>query len=813
MKMRILFILLFIVFADVRLQSAINWGGYEASATQLIIRFDDSVAPLLGFEPPLILSDRSEIFEIATELGEVTSFAPSFQFYKDFSAKHHKYHLHQYYTLTFKSTINLDNAIMRFSKIVGVLEVFPNYKMEAYITPNDPYFVDQWAHENHGQAVSYGGGNVGIDDCDTDTDLAWDISQGSPDITIAILDTGVDLDHPEFSGRIVPGYDFVNNDNNASDDHGHGTSCAGIAAAKGNNNQGIAGVAWFCNIMPIKVLDSGGSGYTDNIADGVQWASDNGANVISMSLGGGGYESMFDNAINYAVSNGTVVFAASGNDNSGTISYPAAYDNCIAVGALSPCNERKNTSSCDGENWWGSNYGNGLDFLAPGVRIHTTAMNGGYTTTFNGTSSACPHAAGIGALLLSTELTLIPQNIRDIMQATCDDLNSTGWDSQTGYGRLNAYNALLYLDDGPEIVLDIEELSFSVNQDALATADVAIMNVGNMDLHYWLDDPFGYQMLNSDNGDVTYEWIDIEGIGTQMVFPSNDHAASEIAIDFLFPFYENSYSTCIVNANGWVGFGEDNDMWDNSYLPNINAPKPAIFGFWDDLNPNNDGNSSNMSGNVLYHSNTERLIIWFDNVAHWWTNYENSFYDFQFVLYPDGYIQLNYRSMTGTSSATIGIQNADGSEGMQIAYDNDFAHSEQTLYIKPSAPWLGFSQLEGTIEPGNTGVLTVEIDATGLAVGNYSEMFTLYSNAFGNPAIEIPIALTVTEDNPCAGWVLGDINHDFIINILDIVLVVSRILENDTWNNECEIWAADINGDEITNILDIVQLVNMIMGD
>ena len=138
--------------------------------------------------------------------------------------------------------------------------------------------------------------------------------------------------------------------------------------------------------MPVKVLGDGGSGDYDDIINGVVWASDNGAQVVSMSLGGGGYVGSFDNAIDYATSNGTIVISASGNDN-GSISYPAAYENSLAIGAMSPCNERKSPSSCDGENFWGSNYGNGLDLVAPGVRIHSATI-GGYINNMNGTSSA-----------------------------------------------------------------------------------------------------------------------------------------------------------------------------------------------------------------------------------------------------------------------------------------------------------------------------------------------------------------------------------------------------------------------------------------
>ena len=171
-----------------------------------------------------------------------------------------------------------------------------------------------------------------------------------------------------------------------------------------------------------------------------------------MSLGGGSYVSYTDSAINYATDNGTVVIAASGNDNSGSVSYPSAYSNCISVGALSPCNERKNFSSCDGENYWGSNYGTELDFLAPGVRIHTTTMGGGYTSTFNGTSSACPHAAGIAGLIKSESINISAYDARLLMQQSSDDIGSLGFDTHTGHGRVNAYNSLFNLLYNPDLI-------------------------------------------------------------------------------------------------------------------------------------------------------------------------------------------------------------------------------------------------------------------------------------------------------------------------------------------------------------------------
>ena len=786
----------------------IKSGELYYSPNKIIVKLNSEIAPKLGIEPSLDLVSRSALLDELTSYGVVESFTPVFKFYSNFNSKHWEFELHQFYVITYSGTVNIDQILENLINHPDIIDVNPNYRAEAFTVPNDPYYSLQWAHDNTGQAISYSGGNVGTPDCDTDTDYAWDITQGSDDIVISIIDTGVNGNHEEFAGKMVPGYDFVNNDSDASDDHMHGTACAGIAAAQGNNGTGIAGVAWNCKIMPIKVLDSGGYGDFINIANGIQWSADNGANVISMSLGGGGFDNTMNSAINYANSLGVAILSAAGNDNSSNISYPAAYDGSMAVGSLSPCNERKEFSSCDGENFWGSNYGDGLDFLSPGVRIHTTALNGGYMSDFNGTSSATPHAAGIAGLLLSAMPTLTPENVREIMQVSSDDLSSPGWDTQTGWGRLNAYMALAYLTGGPEIGLDQEELLISIESGDEISTDLSIINGGEIDLNVNID-PFGYSYTNSDD-EGEYSWIDISGEGIIYSFPHNDQAGTTLDIGFDFPFYGESYSECIINANGWVGFGTDNSGWDNLVIPSSEAPTPAIFGFWDDLNPVNDGCNEYCSGNVYYHGNEDRFVVWFDEVAHWYTNYEDNFYSFQIVLYPDGNIDLNYQSITDISSATIGFQDAGADNGILIAYNNTFAHSELSVPINMRAPWLGVSPTVLSVPPGGISTLTVTVDASNLEGGLYSEELVIHSNDFDNPQVVLPITVDVG-GGECFGWQLGDLNNDGTHNVLDIVRVINIILEA-VIPEDCEIWAADMNEDLTVNIQDIVLIVNLIIN-
>ena len=220
---------------------------------------------------------------------------------------------------------------------------------------------------------------------------------------------------------------------------------ATVAAANSNNAAGVTGVDWLARLMPIKVLDADGYGNTSDIVDGVNWARTNGANVISMSLGGGGFSSSFNSAITTAYNAGVFVVAAAGNDNNNSLSYPALYTNCFSVGALSPCNQRKSPSSCDGETWWGSNYGTGLDIMAPGVKLRSAAVVSTYVNDMNGTSGATPHVAGVAALLKGADPSLTAAEIRDILRSSAVDMGTAGYDTQTGYGRLNAAAALALL--------------------------------------------------------------------------------------------------------------------------------------------------------------------------------------------------------------------------------------------------------------------------------------------------------------------------------------------------------------------------------
>ena len=236
-------------------------------------------------------------------------------------------------------------------------------------------------------------------------------------VIVAVLDTGVDLDHPEFAGRLVPGYDFVDGDNFPDDLHGHGTHVAGTIAAA-NDGLGMTGVAYNSQIMPIRVLDANGSGWDSDIAAGIYWAVDNGAHVINLSLGGSNPSTRYLDALQYAHENDVLVVMASGNDGFSSPGYPAYYANQfgLAVGAVDSSGSVANFSNRAGSG--------PIDYVtAPGVGVTSSMIGGGYAT-WSGTSMATPQVAGIAALLLSYDMNLSPTNLEQLIAGTAS--RSTG---------------------------------------------------------------------------------------------------------------------------------------------------------------------------------------------------------------------------------------------------------------------------------------------------------------------------------------------------------------------------------------------------
>ena len=322
----------------------------------------------------------------------------------------------------------------------AIVSAEPNYYRYAHFSPNDPYYSYQW----HFPLIQM--------------NQAWDLSTGQG-VIVAVLDTGVAYEDyqnykqaPDLAGTtFVPGYDFINDDPHPNDDHSHGTHVTGTIAQTTNNGLGVAGIAFHAKIMPLKVLDASGTGSSWDLAQALRWAADHGAQVANMSLGSPNSSSVELDAVNYAYSKGVTLVASSGNDGVGSVSYPAAYDHVIAVGAVRYDEQRTSYS----------NYGNALDLVAPGGS--SLDQNGdGYADgvlqqTFNpnthdptdfhyyffqGTSMAAPHVSGVAALLIAKGIATTPDQVRAVLTSTAKDLGSPGWDPYYGYGLVQAAAAL-----------------------------------------------------------------------------------------------------------------------------------------------------------------------------------------------------------------------------------------------------------------------------------------------------------------------------------------------------------------------------------
>lgn len=380
--------------------------------------------------------------------------------------------------VTLAQGIGIEQAIrvLRNQPLVEYAE--PNAVLEALATtPNDPGFPSTWGLHNVGQTG-------GTPDADIDMPEAWDLATGSTQVVVAVIDTGIDYTHPDLAPNIwtnsfeipgngidddgngfvddVHGYDFANGDGDPLDDHFHGTHCSGTIGAVGNNGIGVAGVNWRVKIMALKFLGSSGSGSTAGAISAIQYAINNGARVLSNSWGGSGYLQSLQDAIVAARQAGVLFVAAAGNSNSDTPMYPAAYDDVVAVAATDHRDEKASFS----------NYGDYIDVAAPGVAIYSTfptyrtAAMGSFSTdyeTISGTSMACPHVAGLAALLLARNEGLDPDQLETLIKSTADDLGDPGLDLIYGWGRINAYNALASTTPGTSPTFPTADITSPAN--------------------------------------------------------------------------------------------------------------------------------------------------------------------------------------------------------------------------------------------------------------------------------------------------------------------------------------------------------------
>jgi subtilisin family serine protease len=362
------------------------------------------------------------------------------------------------YVLEVPPDSTVEETVYALSLNPDVVHVSPDYKtfITAVPKPTDNFFNWQYYLFNEGQEIGFPGPR-GKNRADIKALEAWEETKGDEQVIIAVIDTGIDFDHPDLANTEAiqkigsNGYDFVNDDDDPSDDHGHGTYVSGLAAAITNNGIGTAGVCWNSQILPLKAVDSDGSGYVSWLVEAIGYAADNGADVISMSLGFplAANEEVPDleDALIYAKAKGIVAVASAGNEGSSVL-YPAAYDEyCLAVAA---------TDYNDSRPSW-SNSGPEVDVAAPGSKIVgpvPTWLPGLIWNDFtippygfgDGTSASAAIVSGFVALIKSVKPWLGPDEIMEVIRYSADDVNESeypGKDEFIGNGRINMEKALV----------------------------------------------------------------------------------------------------------------------------------------------------------------------------------------------------------------------------------------------------------------------------------------------------------------------------------------------------------------------------------
>lgn len=311
----------------------------------------------------------------------------------------------------------VNSAVKEMNARTDVAYAEPDYKLKLNSVPNDPLYSKQWYHQV-------------IHD-----EQAWNVTKGSANTIVAVIDDGIDLTHPDLKNQIVSPYDMANQTDKTIPDGEHGTHVAGIIAAAADNAVGGAGVAPNVKIMPINVFSTDATGQesadTSVVINAIDYAINHGAKIISMSLGDYQTSTAFNDEIQKAYNHGVLIVAAAGNDHTSDPSYPAAYNNVISVAST---NSNDSISSF-------SNYGSTIDLAAPGNNILSTLPGGSYGY-LSGTSMAAPVVSGVAALVWSKNTTMTNTQVANDLFQSADDLGATGKDVIYGYGRVDAAKAL-----------------------------------------------------------------------------------------------------------------------------------------------------------------------------------------------------------------------------------------------------------------------------------------------------------------------------------------------------------------------------------
>ncbi len=451
---------------------------------------------------------------------------------------------------------------LKKNELVEIVE--QNYIYSINKIANDPLFEKLWGLSNVGQKDP--AGQTGVAGVDINVEKAWDIQTGSADTVVAVIDTGIDFDHPDLKSNMwrnqteangtadvdddsngvvddIYGYNAVDNSGNPMDDQGHGSHCAGTIGAKGNDGVGVVGVNWDVRLMAVKFLDKNGSGTLENAIKAIDYATRMGAKIMSNSWGGGGFSQTLFDSIKRSEEAGAVFIAAAGNDGSNNDSrpaYPASYDisNVISVAAI-------NNKGAKAEF---SNYGKrSVHIGAPGVNILSTT--GGKYSSFSGTSMATPHVAGVVALLWSNETQMNAAEIKNRILTTARRLPSLTGKSRTG-GTVDAYSALMNIIPPPDendpanwssIPMTVQSES-PYKPNTAQTFDVKVEGAKQIAIYF-----------EKFNTETTYDFVEIidgKGNKVQTLSGANDESYSTVINGNSAEIYFKSDNS--VEKTGWI---------------------------------------------------------------------------------------------------------------------------------------------------------------------------------------------------------------------------------------------------------------------
>ncbi|WP_052697454.1 S8 family serine peptidase [Methanoculleus bourgensis] len=692
-----------------------------------------------------------------------------------------------------------DRFMEEVSQCPGVKFVerdIPVYALDvpAYV-PDDRRYAEQW-----------GPGGIGAD-------YAWSIERGESSVIIAVIDTGVDYTHPDMGNYITGGYDWINNDDDPMDDHGHGTHCAGIAAAVSNNALGVAGISQ-SGIMAEKVLDFKGSGTSSLTAAAIRHAADNGADVISMSLGAAEPSRIVEEACRYAWEKGCILVAASGNGGANLINYPAAYDIVIAVGSVGKTGLRSPFS----------NYGTNLELVAPGESILSTTPGNTYGLR-SGTSMACPHVAGVAALLLSRYPGMSNLEVRKRLTETADDLGSPGKDPQYGYGLVNVFAALgggeavpPTIESDAEAIVRGENITLTLTGEGYREYRLSINDTG-------LTDPGMYPMVVPDQQGILPGEISgsagFDETACRVIMPESGTARVR---------YATGFSTVAQPFTVTVTDPKDPSLSDtinvsvNPGTVTITAGDRARFFFGEEvtlsgINTDNEstwlymtGPGLDAGGAGLADPGMVRVPVTGDgNWSFVWDTgalegvLENGTYTLYAVSGPKAADELEgFASATASlellnsgwpAPAITGISPdmvfaGDGSATVLITGSGFFDGATVLLERE------GYRDVIATEVRGNdTNTVSATLDLTAARTGGWD---VVVRNADGKTAL-LPGAFTI--------WVKGDLNNNDLVDIGDAALVAYMVV-----GNVPEDLLADFNQNGVVDIGDAAKVAYVVVG-